>query len=96
MEKYKSHSCPKTAVADAPATAAPAVLAMVLSDSMAAMGRSTFSRILLKIIPPGFPALAMSSICRMGRAYSTASKSEHPADKKTAKLIARISSNIFY
>ena len=67
MERVKNaenmpiHSWPKTAVAAAPAMAAPAVFAMVFRLRMAVMGLSTFSLRSLKMRPAGRPDWARDS-----------------------------------
>ena len=55
-------AAPNRLPARAPATAPPPVLAIVLSDSTAAIGRSTWRRMAFRMRPDGRPARSSASI----------------------------------
>jgi len=87
--KIDMYSGPYTARKAAPATVAPAVLAMVLSVRMAAMGLSTWVRRAYSSSPDLLPDLRSRSMVDHEREYSTVSSSEQVKETATAMTTAR-------
>src|SRR3989339_466743 len=88
IEKRINHFCPKSAAAKAPLSAAPRVLAIVLSERMAVMGLCTCMRSCSKSFPDPCPAFIMREMALQGVAYSTASNREHMAEMASADTVA--------
>ena len=93
-EKYRTLPAPSALAASAPAKAPPPVLAMVLSDKIAAIGSATLCRISLSRRPDGLPACSSIATLLAGTEYRTASKTEHVAEVANTNPTTRESSII--